>query len=150
MAVLDEIAEKAGVSRRTAAAVLSGSHKPKRPAAQKRARRIRRVAERLLSIQETIILEKVFLQTFARRDKLTPVYGKGEAAGLMRDVHVPEIRRQSLAFLRRLHETEPGRLDAATEALDEEETPRNHQVHTLIQRYVCQSDRSTDRKPGVI
>jgi hypothetical protein len=110
----------------------------------------RRVAERLLSIQETIILEKVFLQTFARRDKLTPVYGKGEAAGLMRDVHVPEIRRQSLAFLRRLHETEPGRLDAATEALDEEETPRNHQVHTLIQRYVCQSDRSTDRKPGVI
>jgi len=96
-----------------------------------------RVEDRLLLTQEIIILEKAFLQTFAKRESLLRVYGKpGQEAGLMIDVHVPEIRREALALLRRLQETEPGRLDTATDALNEEETPRNGQVKKLIEHYV--------------
>lgn len=97
----------------------------------------RRVEDRLLLTQEIVILEKAFLQTFARRESLVRVYTRpGQEAGLMIDVHVPEIRREALALLRRLHETEPGRLDTATDALNEEETPRNGQVRKLIEHYM--------------
>ncbi|NBB95543.1 MAG: substrate-binding domain-containing protein [Planctomycetes bacterium] len=47
MATLQDIAKKAGVSRRTAAAVLSGEHKPKRPTALKRAAKVKAVASKM-------------------------------------------------------------------------------------------------------
>ena len=51
-------------------------------------------------------------------------------------MHVPEIRREALALLRLSHKTESARLDTATEALNEEETPRNNQVQKLIEHYM--------------
>jgi len=109
----------------------------------------KRVETGLLTTQEIIILEKAFLQTFARREALERLYGPGQEqkadqapsssaaeAGLMIDVHVPEIRREALALLRLSHETESARLDTATEALNEEETPRNNQVQKLIEHYM--------------
>jgi hypothetical protein len=96
----------------------------------------KRVDDRLLTIQEIIILEKAFLQTFARRESLARVYGHGEDAALMMDVHLPEIRRETLILLRRLHQTELARLDDATVALNDEETPRNSQVRRLVEHYV--------------
>ena len=95
----------------------------------------RRIEDRLLTTQEIIVLEKAFLQTFAKRESLVRIYGQGQEAGLIMDAHVPEIRRESLALLRRLHQTEPDRLDTATEALNEEETPRNGLVKKLIEHY---------------
>jgi hypothetical protein len=95
-----------------------------------------RVNDGLLTIQEIIIVEKAFLQTFARRESLTRVYGRGEAAGLMMDLHVPQMRREALALLRKLHQAEPGRLNDATQGLNEEETPRDNQVKRLIEHYV--------------
>lgn len=100
------------------------------------ARLQRRVEDRLLTTQEIIVLEKAFLQTFARRESLVRIYGEGEEAGLIMDAHLPEIRRESLALLRRLHQTQPDRLDTATEALNEEETPRNRLVKKLIEQYM--------------
>ncbi len=100
------------------------------------ARLHKRVEDRLLTTQEIIILEKAFLQTFARRESLVRIYGQGQEAGLMMDAHLPEIRRESLALLRRLHQTQPERLDAATEALNEEETPHNGLVKKLIEQYM--------------
>jgi len=97
----------------------------------------RRVADRLLTTQEIVILEKVFLQTFARRESLVRIYKRPEQeAGLMIDVHIPEIRREALALLRQLHQTEPGPLDTATDALNEEETPRNGQVKKIVEHYM--------------
>jgi len=95
-----------------------------------------RVEDRLLTIQETIVLEKAFLQTFGKRPSLQHVYGQGEEADLMIDMHIPQIRRESLAVLRRLHETEPNRFDHATKALNEEETPQRNQVMKLMVHYV--------------
>lgn len=95
-----------------------------------------RVDDRLLTIQELLVLEKAFLQTFARRESLKHVYGHGEGVELMIDVHIPEIRRESLSLLRQSHQTEPKRLDSATETLNEEETPLNSGVKRLIEHYV--------------
>lgn len=107
----------------------------------------RRIVDRLLTTQEILVLEKVFLQTFARRESLERIYRQPgsakphapnpqEQAGLMIDVHIPEIRRETLALLRRLRQRQPDRLEAATDALNEEETPQNGQVRKLIQHYV--------------
>ncbi len=95
-----------------------------------------RVDDRLLTIQELLVLEKALLQTFAKRESLKHVYGHGEGVELMIDVHIPEIRRESLSLLRQSHETEPKRLDSATETLNEEETPLNSGVKRLIEHYV--------------
>ncbi len=95
-----------------------------------------RVDDRLLTIQELLVLEKAFLQTLAKRESLKHVYGHGEGVELMIDVHVPEIRRESLSLLRQSHQTEPKRLDSATETLNEEETPLNSGVKRLIEHCV--------------
>jgi hypothetical protein len=96
---------------------------------------LKRIDDRLLTTQEIIILEKVFLQTLAKRESLLRVYGQGQQAGLMIDEHVPEIRREALALLQRLQRMEPDRLAAATDTLNEEETPRNGLVKKLIEHY---------------
>jgi hypothetical protein len=96
----------------------------------------RRVEERLLTIQEIVILQKAFLQTFAKRPALQHVYGQGQDAELMIDMHIPQMRRESLAVLRRVHETEPQRFDRATSALNEEETPQHNQVKKLMEHYI--------------
>jgi hypothetical protein len=96
----------------------------------------KRIEARQLNIQEIILLEKTFLQTFAKRSSLERVYGQGADAGLMMDLHVPQLRRETLAFLRRVHETEPQRFDRATQALNEEETPQHNEVRRLIEQYV--------------
>ena len=107
----------------------------------------RRIDDRLLTIQEIIILEKAFLQTFAKRNSLARIYGHGQDAGLMRDVHVPEIRRQTLALLRQSQQTEPKRFARATEELNEEETPQHNEVSRLIEHYV--TGRHTPPDPQV-
>lgn len=94
-----------------------------------------RAEARLLTTQEILIVEKAFLQTFAKRESLVRVYGQGPQAALMADEHVPEIRREALALIQRLHRTEPERLATATETLNEEETPRNGLVKKLIEQY---------------
>jgi hypothetical protein len=96
----------------------------------------RRIETRFLVPQEIVILEKAFLQTFAKRESLLRIYGRGEAARLMLELHVPQIRRETLLLLRGLHEADAGRLNDATQILDEEETPQNHQVRRLIEHYV--------------
>ncbi|UCD48834.1 MAG: hypothetical protein JSW27_15015 [Phycisphaerales bacterium] len=105
-----------------------------------------RVENRLLTIQEIIILEKAFLQTFAKRHSLEHVYGSGENADLMIDMHVPQIRRESLALLRRVYETEPGRFDRATQALNEAETPQHGEARKLIEHYVNRRRNPPDAK----
>ena len=96
----------------------------------------KRVEDRLLTTQEILILEKAFLQTFAKRESLGRIYGRDKDAGLMMDLHVPQIRREALALLRKLRQTEPEPLDDATQALNDEETPQNSQVKRLIEHYV--------------
>ena len=96
----------------------------------------KRVEDKQLTVQEIIVLEKAFLQTFAKRPSLERVYGHGEDAELMIDMHVPQIRRESLVMLRRSHETEPNRFDRATEALNEAETPQHNEAKKLIEHYV--------------
>lgn len=96
----------------------------------------RRVEDGFLSTQEIVILEKAFLQTFAKRESLGHIYGRGKDAGLLMDLHVPQIRRETLATLRKLRQTEPEPLDDATQALNDEETPQNSQVKRLIEHYV--------------
>ncbi len=108
----------------------------------------RRVEDRLLNIQEILLLEKVFLQTFAKKTSLEMVYGHGADAALMMDLHVPQLRRQTLALLRRLHETEPQRLARATEALNDEETPQHNEVRRLIEQYVCHHRKLPDASPS--
>ncbi|HOW18680.1 MAG TPA: hypothetical protein PLC79_06550 [Phycisphaerae bacterium] len=95
----------------------------------------KRIDDRLITEQEIIVLEKAFLQTLAKRELLVRIYGQGPQAGLMVDEHVPEIRREALALIQRLHRTEPGHLASATETLNEEETPRNGLVKKLIEQY---------------
>lgn len=95
-----------------------------------------RVEDRLLTTQEILILEKAFLQTFAKRESLGHIYGRDKDAGLMMDLHVPQIRREALAMLRKLRQTEPEPLEDATQALNDEETPQNSQVKRLIEHYV--------------
>jgi hypothetical protein len=96
----------------------------------------KRVENKLLTTQEIIVLEKAFLQTFAKKEALGYVYGRDRDAGLMMDLHVPQIRRETLALLRRLHEAQPEPLDDATQTLNDEETPQNGQVKRLIEHYV--------------
>ncbi|MCU0915241.1 MAG: hypothetical protein MUC88_11845 [Planctomycetes bacterium] len=97
-----------------------------------------RIEDKLLTTQEIVLLEKTFLQTFGKREVLVRVYGQDKAAGMMMDLHLPQMRREALALLRRLHEVEPDRLDDATQALNDEETPKNGQIKRLIERYVQQ------------
>jgi hypothetical protein len=97
---------------------------------------LKRIENRFLVAQEIIVLEKAFLQTFAKRESLLRLYGQGEAARLMMELHVPQIRRETLLLLRRLHQVDAGRLNDAMQALDEEETPQNHQVRRLIEHYI--------------
>ncbi|HPC94262.1 MAG TPA: hypothetical protein PLU87_04910 [Sedimentisphaerales bacterium] len=108
-----------------------------------------RIEARQVNIQEIILLEKMFLQTFAKRSSLERVYGRGADAGLMMDLHVPQLRREALALLRRLHETEPQRFDRATQALDEEETPQRNEVRRLIEQYVHRRQGLPDVHPPV-
>ena len=96
----------------------------------------KRVADRLLTTQEIIVLEKTFLQTFAKKEALGHIYGRDKDAGLMMDLHVPQIRRHTLTLLRELHQAEPEPLDDATQTLNDEETPQNGQVKRLIEHYV--------------
>lgn len=109
----------------------------------------KRVEEGLLSTQEIVLVEKAFLQTFAKQHLLERLYTQGlpaddkqapsdpaAEAALMIEQHVPEIRREALGVLRLSQRTEPGRLDTATDALNEDETPRNGQVKMLIEHYV--------------
>jgi len=96
----------------------------------------KRVEDRLLTIQEIIVLEKAFLQTFAKRESLARVYGQGAKAALMIDMHVPEMRREALTVLRQVHQVQLTQLDRATETLNEEETPQNGQIKRLIEHYV--------------
>jgi hypothetical protein len=96
----------------------------------------KRVEGRLLTIQEIVALEKAFLQTFAKRESLGHVYGRDKDAGLMMDLHVPVIRRETLSLLRTLHQAEPEHLDDATQMLNDEETPQNGQVKRLIEHYI--------------
>ncbi|MGE5294798.1 MAG: hypothetical protein ACM3VT_08205 [Solirubrobacterales bacterium] len=94
-----------------------------------------RAEAHLLTTQEILILEKTFLQTFAKRESLVRIYGQGEKAVLMMDSHVPEIRQEALGLLHLLQQTQPDRLDDATEILNEEETPQNGLVKKLIAHY---------------
>jgi hypothetical protein len=107
----------------------------------------KRVQDRLLTTQEILVLQKAFLQTFAKRESLTRVYGQGKEAGLMLDLHVPQIRRETLTALRQLHQAAPGPLDDATQALNEEETPENGQVKRLIEHYVHHRHDPPDAEP---
>jgi len=96
----------------------------------------KRVEQKLLTGQEIIILEKAFLQTFAKREALQQLYGHDTNAGVMMDLHVPQIQSETLALLRQTHQTEGQDLDQATEFLDEEETPQRHEVVRLIKHFV--------------
>lgn len=96
----------------------------------------KRVEGKLLTIQEILLLEKAFLQTFAKRESLARVYGQSQDAGMMMDLHVPQIRREALALLCKLHQTAPESLKDATQTLNDEETPQNSQVKRLIEHYV--------------
>jgi hypothetical protein len=108
----------------------------------------KRIEGRLLNIQEIIVLEKTFLQTFAKKTSLEQVYGKDADAGLMMDLHVPQLRREALALLRKVHATEPQRLARATGALNEEETPKHNEVRRLIEQYVCHDRKLPDASPS--
>lgn len=108
----------------------------------------KRIDAKLLNIQEIILIEKMFLQTFARKPSLERIYGRGADAELMMDLHVPQLRREALALLRRLHEREPQRLARATQALNEEETPQHNEVLRLIEQYVYQQRTLPDASPS--
>lgn len=95
-----------------------------------------RIDNKLLTVQEIAILEKAFLQTFAKQASLQLVYGKGQGAGVMIDLHIPQIRREALDSLRRLHQSQPEQLDKATAGLNQEETPQHNEVTRLVQHYI--------------
>ncbi|NQV33965.1 MAG: hypothetical protein HQ515_14825 [Phycisphaeraceae bacterium] len=99
----------------------------------------KRVEKQLLTGPEIIILEKAFLQTFAKREALQQLYGHESKAGVLIDLHVPEIQKETLSVLRQTHETEAQDLDQATEFLDEKETPQRHEVARLIKHFVHHS-----------
>ncbi len=96
----------------------------------------KRVAHKLLTGQEIIILEKAFLQTFAKRPALQQLYGHDTKGGVLMDIHVPQIQNETLSLLRQTHETEEQDLDLATERLDDKETPQRHEVARLIKHFV--------------
>jgi hypothetical protein len=110
----------------------------------------KRIDDRLLTIQEIVILEKAFLQTFAKKEPLARVYGQGPKAALMMEMHVPEIRRETLTMLRQCHQTEiraksvSPLLDRATDTLNEEETPQNGRIKKLIEHYVYHGHNPPD------
>ncbi len=95
-----------------------------------------RIEEKLLTGQEIIILEKAFLQTFAKREVLQQLYGHDANARVMMDLNVPEIQTETLSLLRQTHQTEAQDLDQATERLDEKETPQRHEAARLIRHFV--------------
>lgn len=97
-----------------------------------------RVEEGRLTLEEIVVLEKAFLQTFAKLDSLGSIYGHGEGARVMLELHTPQIRSETLVLLRRCYHSEHARLDRTTETLDSEETPQRHEVARLIQHYVIQ------------
>ena len=98
-----------------------------------------RVEKKLLTGQEIIILEKAFLQTFAKREVLQQLYGHDANASVMIDLNASEIQKETLALLRQTHQTEAQDLDQATEFLDEKETPQRHEVARLIEHFVHHS-----------
>ncbi|MCP4449822.1 MAG: hypothetical protein GY809_00050, partial [Planctomycetes bacterium] len=95
-----------------------------------------RIERKLLTGQEIIILEKAFLQTFAKREVLQQLYGHDANARVMMDLNVPEIQTETLSLLRQTHQTEAQDLDQATERLDEKETPQRHEAARLIRHFV--------------
>ena len=95
-----------------------------------------RIDNKLLTVQEIAILEKAFLQTFAKQESLQRIYGSGQSARVMIDLHIPQIRQEALLCLRSLYQTETAQLDKATEGLNQEETPQQNEVKRLIQHYV--------------
>ncbi len=97
----------------------------------------KRVEEGWLTIQEMVVLQKAFLQTFAKKPSLEHVYGHGAAAELMMNLHIPQIRRESLGLLRRLATSEPVLFGRAAQALNREETPQHNEVVKLVEHYVC-------------
>jgi hypothetical protein len=107
-----------------------------------------RARDKLLTIQEIIILEKAFLQTFARRESLGHVYGQDAGAELMMDEHLPEIQREALGLLRQAHQTQRSQLDRATETLNDEETPQNARVKKLIEHYVHRRHEPPNARDG--
>jgi hypothetical protein len=96
----------------------------------------KRVENKLLTGHEIIVLEKAFLQTFAKRESLQRLYGQDSSSDVMMDLHLPQIRSETLALLRQTHQTESGDLDDATAFLDEDETPQRHEVAHLIHHFI--------------
>jgi hypothetical protein len=96
----------------------------------------KRVEQKLFTGQEIIILEKAFLQTFAKRGALQRIYGQDKNAGIMMDLHIPLIRSETLVLLHQIHQSERQDLDHATELLDEDETPQRHEVARLIKHFI--------------
>ena len=96
----------------------------------------KRVEKKLLAGQEIIILEKAFLQTFAKREALQQIYGHNTNASVIMDLYVPEVQKETLALLRQTHEAESQNLDQATNLLDEKETPQRHEAARLIKHFV--------------
>jgi hypothetical protein len=97
---------------------------------------LQRTDNKLLTVQEIALLEKAFLQTFAKGKALQHVYGSGQSARVMIDLHTPQIRQEALLVLRRLHRSEREYLDKATGSLNQEETPQHNEVKRLILHYV--------------
>ncbi len=103
-----------------------------------------RIEDKLLTVQEISILEKAFLQTFAKMKSLQQVYGAAQGAGVMIDLHIPQIRQEALVSLRRLHQADLERLDKATESLNQEETPQHNEVKRLVMHYIHRGNAPPD------
>ncbi len=95
-----------------------------------------RVQNKLLTQQEIMILAKAFLQTFAKRPMLARIYGSTKEAGLVIDLHIPQIKRNTLLMLRSIHQADTKPFAQAIRALDKQETPANHEVIKLVRHYV--------------
>ena len=95
-----------------------------------------RAQNKLLTQQEIMILAKAFLQTFAKRPMLGHIYGNTKEAGLLIDLHIPQIKRNTLLVLRSIHQAEAKPFAQAIRALDKQETPANHEVIKLVRHYV--------------
>jgi hypothetical protein len=106
----------------------------------------KRVEDGWLTIQEIIILQKAFLQTFAKKESIEHVYGHGKDTELMMNLHIPQIRREALGLLRRLAASESVLFDRAAKALNEEETPQHNEVVKLVEHYV----RHHHDPPGIL
>lgn len=95
-----------------------------------------RIEKKLLTGPEIVILEKAFLQTFAKPKALLRVYGQDSNARVLMDIHLPQIRSESLGVLRRIQKNGGVALEQATKRLDKEETPKGHEVARLIKHFV--------------